>query len=427
MRLIYTLLLYLLLPLALLRLLWRSLAAPGYRADWQQRLGKTPQFAQSPIWVHAVSVGEVQAALPLLKRLLASYPQTPLLVTTTTPTGARHLRQSLGDRVTHSYLPYDLPFAVRQFLFRSRPLIGLIMETEIWPNLYYIAASQAVPLLLINARLSLRSARSYGRFQAFTQSTLMCLDAIAAQAPADAERFIALGAPASRVVMTGNVKFDVRIPTSQIEEAQALRRGWGIHRPLWLAASTHDDEELQVLKAHQLVRQQHKDTLLVIVPRHPERFDKVEQLCRKQGLTVVRRSSGKACGADTDVFLGDTMGELPMFYAAADVAFVGGSLVPVGGHNLLEPAAVGTPAIVGPYTFNFEHVTDLLIDKGAARRVLDVEALADTVNEFLKDPNLRDQLGEAGRQVVQANRGAVDTVLGLIAKRLQNRVSQATG
>lgn len=418
MRHIYTLLLYPLLPIVLIRLLWRSLKSPAYRQKWHQRLGDTPRFEQPPIWVHAVSVGEVQAALPLLKQLLATYPDSPLLVTTTTPTGADRLQQSLGERVTHSYLPYDLPFAVKRFFSNSQPSLGLVMETEIWPNLYHIAKESAIPLMLINARLSRRSARSYGRFKALTQATLRCLDAVAAQAPADAERFIALGAPEQKVFMSGNVKFDMTVAHSQLEEAEALRRVWGSDRSIWIAASTHEGEEEQVLQAFERVNKLVPQALLVLVPRHPERFDKVENLCFKQGLSVVRRSSQRPCSKETDVFLGDTMGELAMFYAAADVAFVGGSLVPVGGHNLLEAAAVGLPVLIGPYTYNFEYISELLLDRNAARRVMDSDELGRAVIEFLKEPNLRDAAGEQGRKVVAENRGAVDVVMGLITKRL---------
>lgn len=418
MRYLYTLLA---LPVAIffeLRLWWRALWSKQANHSWRQRLGQTPVFSVAPIWLHAVSVGEVQAVVPLLKRIIERYPDTPVLVTTMTSTGADRLKQSLGDHVTHSYLPYDLPFAVKRFLKRSQPRIGLIMETEIWPNLYHYAAGESIPLMLVNARLSHRSVRSYGRFQSLTQSTLGCLDVVAAQALADAERFIALGVPRERVFMTGNVKFDISVASSLLEEAEALRRIWGTSRSIWIAASTHEGEDEQVLQGFNLVQKMVPHALLVLVPRHPERFDKVQSLCEKQGFNVIRRSTGVMCVEDTDVFLGDTMGELNTFYAAADVAFVGGSLVPIGGHNLLEPAAVGLPVIIGPYTHNFEYISELLLDKGAARRVIDANELGLAVIEFLKEPNLRDDAGEQGRRVVEQNRGAVDAVKLLIAKYL---------
>ncbi|NOX27141.1 MAG: 3-deoxy-D-manno-octulosonic acid transferase [Gammaproteobacteria bacterium] len=418
MRYLYTLLA---LPVVIffeLRLWWCACWSKQANHSWRQRLGQTPVFSVPPIWLHAVSVGEVQAVLPLLKRIIDRYPDTPVLVTTMTSTGADRLKQSLGEHVTHSYIPYDLPFAVKRFIRRSQPCIGLIMETEIWPNLYHYAAQHSIPLMLINARLSQRSAHSYRRFRGLTSSTLGCLDMIAAQAAADAERFISLGVPRERVVMTGNVKFDISIAPSQLEEAEAIRRIWGSNRSIWIAASTHEGEDEQVLEAFNLVRKIVPQTLLVLVPRHPERFDRVEALCQDRDLNLVRRSSGAVCDDDTHVFFGDTMGELNMFYAAADVAFVGGSLVPIGGHNLLEPAAVGLPVIIGPYTHNFEYISELLLDKGAARRVMDANELGLAVIEFLKEPNLRDDAGEQGRLVIEQNRGAVEAVKTLIAKRL---------
>ena len=418
MRHLYTLLAF---PVAIffeLRLCWRSLWSRQSNHSWSQRFGQTPVFPVAPIWLHAVSVGEVHAVVPLLKKIIDRYPDTPVLVTTMTSTGADRLKQSLGDHVTHSYLPYDLPFAVQRFLKRSKPCIGLIMETEIWPNLYYYASKESIPLMLVNARLSSRSARSYGHFQRLTEQTLRCLDVVAAQASADAERFISLGVPPERVFMTGNVKFDISVASSQLEEAEAMRRIWGGNRSVWIAASTHDGEDEQVLDAFDLVKKAIPQALLVLVPRHPQRFDKVESLCEKRHFNVVRRSSGAMCSAETDIFLGDTMGELAMFYAAADLAFVGGSLVPIGGHNLLEPVAVGLPVLIGPYTHNFEYISGLLLDKGAARRVMDANELGLAVIEFLQEPNLRDDAGELGRQVVEENRGAVDAVKALIAKHL---------
>ncbi len=423
MRHFYTLLA---LPVAIffeLRLWWRALWSQQTHHAWRQRFGQTPVLTEAPIWLHAVSVGEVQALVPLLKQIINRYPDTPVLVTTMTSTGADRLKQSLGDHVTHSYLPYDLPFAVKRFLKRSKPCIGLIMETEIWPNLYHYAALESIPLMLINARLSHRSARSYGRFAELTEKTLCCLDVVAAQGSADAERFVDLGIPRERVFITGNVKFDISIASSQLEEAQALRRIWGSSRSIWIAASTHDGEDEQILQGFNLVQKTVPHALLVLVPRHPKRFDKVESLCQKHGLNVVRRSTGAMCSDNTHVFLGDSMGELAMFYAAADVAFVGGSLVPIGGHNLLEPAAVGLPVIIGPYTHNFEYISELLLDKGAARRVMDANELGLAVIEFLQEPNLRDNAGEQGRLVIEKNRGAVDRVKTLIAKQLDPIIS----
>ena len=399
---------------------WRE--GQNYDA-WKQRLGFAPKFSDSPIWMHAVSVGEVQAISPLIKRLLSKYPHMPLLVTTTTSTGAEHIRQMLGDNVVHAYLPYDLPFAVKQFFARVKPRVGLVMETEIWPNLYHYASRKGIKLALINARLSERSTRRYQYVRSLMEQTLNYLSAIAAQAPADAERFISLGAKRSNVLMTGNVKFDIEVIPSQLEEAESLRRLLGSNRSIWIAASTHEGEDEAILRAFSVVVKELPEALLVLVPRHPERFDSVENLCKKQGFTVVRRSSQQSFDKKIDIFLGDTMGELTMFYAAADVAFVGGSLVEVGGHNLLEPAAVGLPVIVGPYTHNFEYICELLIKRGAARRITSAEALARVVIDLLRSPNLRDEAGEQGQKVIQENRGAVKTVMQLVANQIDSKNS----
>ncbi|HKK14856.1 MAG TPA: lipid IV(A) 3-deoxy-D-manno-octulosonic acid transferase [Gammaproteobacteria bacterium] len=415
MRLLYTAILYLLTPLVLLRLVIRGLRAPAYWRGWGQRFGFIePLRGGRPVWVHAVSVGEVQAALPLVRGLRERHPHCPLLVTTTTPTGAARIGELFNDSVEHVYLPYDLPGAVSRFLDRVQPRLALIIETEIWPNLFAACRHRDIPLMMVNARLSPRSAAGYRRVARLMRDTLGNVSVIAAHARADATRLTELGAPADRVRVTGNIKFDVQLPRSLLERADALRRQCGADRPVWIAASTHEGEDEIVLAAFQRVRERVPDALLMLVPRHPERFARVVERCRKTGYRVVQRSTNEPCGPETDVFVGDTMGELSLFYAAADVAFVGGSLIPSGGHNPLEPAAVGVPVVIGPHVFNFQEISGLLLDAGAARQVADADQLAAAVVDWLRDGVRRNTAGEAGQAVVESNRGALDAVLKLV-------------
>lgn len=418
MRHTYTLLLYLLLPLVLLRLVWRGLRAPAYWRRWPERFGFAPPLtpAGAPvIWLHAVSVGEVQAATPLVRALHARYPRHTLVLTTMTPTGAEQVRASFGREVVHYYVPYDLPGAVRRFLTRVRPSVAIIMETELWPNIFHGCHARAIPLLLANVRLSERSAAGYRRIGRLTEEMLGHVTAIAAQTQADAVRIIALGAEAARVRVTGSIKFDVRLPASLREEAAVLRRSLGVERAVWIAASTREGEEPLILDAFASVQRTLPQALLVLVPRHPERFARVAALCRKRGFGTVLRSERRACATDTAVFIGDTMGELALLYAASDVAFVGGSLVPTGGHNMIEPAALGLPVITGPHVFNFAEVSHLLREAGAAEQVKNTEQLVAAVLAYLTDANLRHTTGEKGRRLVEQNRGAQEKVIHMIA------------
>lgn len=417
---LYTLLLRLLLPLALVRLLWRSLRAPAYRRRIGERLalkGSAPGPAD--VWVHAVSVGEVQAAAPLIRHLLTRDPPQRVLVTTTTPTGAARVEDLFGAAVTHRYTPFDLPGMVGRFLDAVRPRLILVMETEIWPNTLAEAERRGIPVVLANARLSTRSARGYGRLQPLTRETLNRFHRIAAQGAADARRFLELGAAPERVEVTGSIKFDQRLPASLQEQSEVLRRIWA-GRPVWVAASTHEGEEEPVLEAHRRVRARLPGALLVLVPRHPERFDRVADLVARAGLTLVRRSSRAGCGPETAVLLGDTMGELPVFLAAADAAFIGGSLVPVGGHNPLEAAAVGVPVATGPQVFNFAAIVELLVSEDAAVLVQDVEGLGALMTRWLADAAERARVGENGRRVVEQNRGALGRLIDLIEPRLRD-------
>ncbi|MCW8889874.1 MAG: lipid IV(A) 3-deoxy-D-manno-octulosonic acid transferase [Sedimenticola sp.] len=421
MRPLYTLILYLSLPLAILRLYWRSLKNPAYRNRIPERFGwLAEQQVKNGLWIHSVSVGETQAAEPLVKQLQERFPGLAIVITTTTPTGADRVHKLFGDSVTHLYFPYDLPFAVNGFLKAVRPKLLVMMETEVWPNLLAECERQSIPTILANARLSERSAKGYARLGAFSRQTFGRIGLVAAQSPADAERFLGLGVKSDRVRVTGSIKFDVRVPAMVREQAESLRRTWG-GRPVWVAASTREGEDEQVLAAHRLVLEKLPQALLVIVPRHPERFDKVALLCQREGFSCARRSTNDLCHEETAVFLGDTMGELPLFLAAADVAFVGGSLVPTGGHNVLEPAALGLPVVFGPHMFNFAMVSRMLLAEGAAVEVTNSSDLADWVVDWLSDANLRAQYGERALHVVEANKGALGRLFDILQAYLVDR------
>jgi 3-deoxy-D-manno-octulosonic-acid transferase len=413
--------LYLLAPVVLLRLAWRGLRAPDYLRRWPERFSFIePPVGEHVIWVHAVSVGEVQAAEPLIRAMMEQRPEFSILVTTVTPTGSTRVMEIFGHDVAHVYAPYDLPDAVARFFERVRPKLAIVMETELWPNLFQACRNRQVPLLLVNARLSEKSSRGYRHFRGLVEQTLAAVTQIAAQGEQDAERFVALGADPGCISVTGNLKFEQRISPSLLERAEVMRREWGADRPVWIAASTHEGEEDLVLDAFRQVRKAFPECLLVIVPRHPERFAEVIELCRQRGLGMCLRSERQPCTMDTQVFIGDSMGELLLFYAASDVAFVGGSLVHHGGHNMLEPAALGIPVVTGAHVFNFTDICNLLVKAGACETVDSVTGLERTVRDWLKDPNARHQAGESGRRVVEKNRGALSAVLAMVSSQLQS-------
>ncbi len=415
MRTLYTILFYLLLPFILLRLLWRGFRAPAYWQRWSERFGYFPPLPATPtIWIHAVSVGEVQASLTLIQELQKRYPRHPLLITTMTPTGSKRVQDLFGNSVSHFYLPYDLPGAVTRFLNQVQPQLAILMETELWPNLLFACQRRKIPVLLLNARLSVPSAAGYRKISGFMRQMLNCLTVIAAQTEADANRFLSLGATADQVQITGNLKFDSRLPANLSEQVESLRQQWGTDRLIWIAASTHEGEEEQILAAFLQVKRHFKHLLLVLVPRHPERFNRVTTLCKQRGFVTVRRSEGRMCTSQTDIYIGDTMGELPYIYAACDVAFVGGSLVPIGGHNLMEPAAVGLPILVGPYTFECAHISRRLWEEGVAYQVNNFVELATALKMLLGDKTQRREMGAKGRQFVQQNRGALGRVLTIL-------------
>lgn len=411
MRFAYTLLLYLLLPYVLARLVWRARRQRGYLEQVSERFGRYAQPVGGPIiWVHAVSVGETRAAEPLIKALMAKYPRHRVLLTHMTPTGREAGDGLFGENVDRCYLPYDYPGAVARFLRHFRPRAGILMETEIWPNLIHGCRAQGVPLHLVNARLSEKSFAGYRRFSRLARESLAGLAAIAAQSTDDARRFAALGA--SGVQVTGSVKFDVTLPPAQIELGRTWRRDFGERRPVLLAASTREGEEALVLDA--LAGIEAPDLLTIIVPRHPQRFDEVERLIVARGIPFQRRSRGAAIAPGTRVVLGDSMGEMFAYYAACDIAFIGGSLLPLGGHNLIEACAMGRPVLIGPSTYNFAEAAELAVRAGAALQVPDAGAMAQEAGRLLRDPAAAQRMGQAGLAFCAAHRGATARVLELI-------------
>ena len=418
MRTLYSFLWYLLLPFLFLRLWLRGRKAPAYRLRWKERMawGYRPGTLKNSLWVHAVSVGETLAAAPLIERLLADYPDVPLLVTTTTPTGSERVQALFGDRVTHVYCPWELPTALTRFMRAFDPQLVIVLETELWPNLCAAVKRHGAKLMLMNGRLSEKSYRGYGKLPRLIRPMMARFDALAVQTRVEAERYMALGAWPERVYPIGSVKFDMTLDTVVKQAASQLRVSFG-DRPVWIAASTHPGEDAPVLAAHKTLRAQKPDALLILVPRHPERFDGVADQVREAGLSVARRSQQEPA-ADAAVYLADTMGELLMLFGACDVAFVGGSLVPVGGHNLLEPAAWEKPVLTGPHLHNFSAIAQLLDEAGGLSVVDSGEALGDKLQALMSDPDQCTRQGQAAAAVVEANRGALEKGLELIAMEM---------
>ena len=423
-RFLYTLAAIALLPWAALHLLWRARKQPEYLGHWAERFGffgaaggRDP--TRPTIWLHAVSVGETRAAQPLVAALRLRYPAHHILLTHMTPTGRATSEALFGDSVERIYLPYDTPWAMRGFLRHYRPQFGLIMETELWPNLIAACKGAGVPLWLVNARLSARSARRYAKFPALSRQALQGLTAIGAQTAADAARFEALGA--ARVTVTGNVKFDIAAPAAQLDLGRELRARCG-NRPVWLAASTREGEEALILAAWNkaLGNGLRKvgagaTALLILVPRHPQRFDDVARIVAEHGFSLQRRSENAAIEATTEVLLGDSMGEMFAFYAAADVAFIGGSLLDFGSQNLIEAAACGTPILVGPSTRNFAEAAREAVACGAALAICDADELVAQVGAMLADGQARQRMAAAGRAFTERHRGATARTLELIS------------
>ena len=421
-RPLYSLLFYLAMPLVLLRLCWRSVEAPAYRRRWLERLAvygtDMPRLTQQSVVFHAVSVGEVHAAVPLIRAWQTTHPEQPVVVTSSTPTGSARVREIFADSVIHVYLPYDLPGAVRRFLKRFRPQMLVVLETELWPNLIYYCDRQGVSLLLANARLSARSQKGYAKIGKLSQAMLSRLTAVAAQSAADAERLCALGLARERVTVTGSLKFDLELDESQQAAGKALRTHCFGGRPVLIAASTREGEDDKVLRAYRLMRDACPQLGLVLVPRHPERFTTSAALFRAAGFRVQSRSqlSDAQQLENMDVLVGDTMGEMQGYYAMADIAFVGGSLVDTGCQNILEPAALGLPVITGPSLYNFAAISDVLREVGAQQVVQDEAQLAGAVLALLDDPVKRQAMATAAEATVAGSRGATRRVLSMMSR-----------
>ncbi|MCP4412404.1 MAG: 3-deoxy-D-manno-octulosonic acid transferase [Gammaproteobacteria bacterium] len=413
-RLLYTTLLYLIIPIELIRLYIRGRIVPEYHLRWSERFAVSlPDINSGGFWVHTASVGEFLAALPVIRQLLESHPESPITVTTMTPTGSERVKVKLGEQVNHIYAPYDLPDVISRFLDHVKPDKLLIMETELWPNIIAAASKRGIDIILMNARLSEQSAYGYSRFKSLTSSMLSKISVIAAHHQDDAERFIKLGAIKSSLTVTGNIKYDLKVKKNLLLQGKELREKFPSEL-VWIAGSTHRGEDEQILSAHRFVRKLYPDAQLILVPRHPERFDEVANLCQARGFSFSRRSLNQE--TDQQIYLGDTMGELLLLFAVADMAFIGGSLVEIGGHNLLEPAALSKPVLIGPYDYNFLDITRQMLAAKAAVRVDNAEQLAQQIILWQQNPDLMKKAGEQGLSVVNNNQGALKRLMVLIEK-----------
>jgi len=419
MRFFYSFLIVLCTPLALLYFAVRGLRDRAYLSRWHERFGFISVNDQrGGIWVHAASVGEFNAASPLIRALLKSYPDIPLTVTTLTPTGSERVKRDLGDKVAHSYVPIDLPGAVSRFLKRLQPRLIIVMETEIWPNLYLQSRHLNIPLLMANARLSKRSVNHFRHMPLFVKEVLQTVAWVGAQSADDAGRLVSCGANPECIDMTGNLKFDLSVPASLEERAIALRSRWGHERPVLVAGSTHEADENVVIPAFVELLETLPDALLILVPRYPERFSRTTQLARAAGLQTELRSQGESCSEQAQCFVIDTIGELMSYYACADVAYVGGSMGEQGGHNALEPAALGKPVLIGPNMENAQEIASQLLQCNAARQVSNQQEFRQSAEQILTDGVLRDRMGQAGRSLLEKNRGALDLTLKAVQKLL---------
>ncbi|TAK37604.1 MAG: 3-deoxy-D-manno-octulosonic acid transferase [Lysobacteraceae bacterium] len=426
LRGLYSAALYLLLPVTLYHLVWRGFRHGEYLLRWNERYAVYDPGAEPvDVWVHAVSMGEVNAAAPLVNALRARHPGLRMLVTSITPTGSARVRALWGDSVEHVYLPYDLPGAVSRFLRHFQPRMALVLETELWPNLLFGCREHGVPGWIVNARLSARSLRGYGLLRPLLRRALRTLRGVLAQSAADARRFVQLGADPAATVVTGNLKFDIAVPEGGDALSATLRERIG-ERPAWIAASTHPEEEAAVIAIHRELRGRWPDLLLLWAPRHPERFRGVAQQAVEAGWRVATRTLTRWPDADDAVFVVDTMGELVSFYACAQVAFVGGSLQDIGGHNLLEPAAVGTAVVSGPHLHNFADIAKRMQAAGALRVGADARQVVVHVGALLEDAAARAAMVSAGHALVEEGRGALSRTLALVDAGLQGHGAGAT-
>ena len=409
---IYRLLLNLAIPFGLINLLFRGFKNPAYWSRWRERFGfgsdEIKNAAPIDIWIHAVSVGEARAAAPLVNLLLEENPDCNIIITTTTPTGSAMVKMLLSDRVLHCYFPYDLAWAMNRFVPMVAAKMVVIMETEIWPNMIAAVKRSGSRLIYTNVRLSERSYKGYARFKGFVDQVLSQVDHFAVQGELDNKHLQLLGVPENKISVTGSIKFDVNIQPSLHESAQVLRRQLGSDRLIWIAGSTRDGEEGRILSVYKKLKLKFPSLLLILVPRHPERFDSVARKVQRRGLEFVRRTELPVELEPTaEIYIGDTMGELSLMYACSDVAFVGGSLEPLGGQNILEPCALGVPVVFGPHMFNFPEISRLTLKEGAGKMVQNSEQLAQVLEKLLANPSLRDEMGSKGVAFVEAHRGAL--------------------
>ena len=412
MRFLYSLLLIICTPLVLLYLALRGLKDKAYLSRWGERFGAiNAGTASGGIVLHAASVGEFNAAKPLIMALLESYPELPLTITTLTPTGSERVIQDLGDRVTHFYIPLDLPGVTTRFIDRLQPQLMIVMETEIWPNLYHAAHKKIVPLVIANARLSNRSSRRFQRLQGFTRQVLQSVIWIGAQSKEDRERLIQCGANPATTEMTGNLKFDLTIPSGLTEKSAQLRSAWNSERPVLVAGSTHEEDEIVLIPAFVELLKNSPSALLILVPRHPERFERTTQLAKAAGLRTELRSNSESCSEQAQCFVIDAMGELMTYYACGDIAYVGGSMGEQGGHNALEPAALSMPILFGPNMENAKEIATKLVESKAALVVNNQNELQETTNRLFKDTTLQHDMGRASLDLVELNRGALDLTM----------------
>ncbi len=409
MRVFYTLLFYLAYPALVLRLLWRGRKNPDYHQRIAERFAIYPAHRNCPgvFWFHAVSVGEAEALFPLIRELQARHPNAKWLITTTTPTGSARVRSVLKETVSHVYLPYDVPDAIERFMRCFKPQLAVFMETEIWPNIYAYCGQHAISLYIINARLSEKSARGYRKIPSLIQPALANITAIAAQTADDQNRFIEIGANPQHIVTLGNIKFDVNLSQEHLEQGQRLKQAIFRGRFVWICASTHPEEEAICLTLYQQLKQAIPELLLLIAPRHPERFLTVQKLAEQRGFVTITRSSNLACLTTTDVYLADTLGDLKMLYTTADIALVGGSLVPIGGHNILEAAVAGVPILFGPYMNNFKLIAQNILAEQAAIQCLDDKALANAVLMLYQSPEQRLAMVQKAKAFIIQNQGVM--------------------
>ncbi len=419
MRFLYSFLIMVSTPFVLLYFALRGLRDRAYLGHWNERFGFIPHPIQlRGIWVHAASVGEFNAACPLIKALLKTYPELPVMVSTLTPTGAQRVKKELGDQVSHSYIPIDLPGAVSRFLSRLQPRLVIVMETEIWPNLFLGINKLNIPLLMANARLSKRSTRRFSLISGLIKEALQSVTWVGAQSSTDEDRLLSCGVTPHRSVMTGNLKYDLLIPARLELEAATLRDGWNSERPVLVAGSTHEADENIVIPAFVELLTELPGALLILVPRYPERFSQSTQRALAAGLRTELRSQGESCSEQAQCFVIDSVGELMKYYACGDIAFVGGSMGDQGGHNALEPAALGKPVLLGPNMNNAKEIASQLLLCNAARRVTDQQGFRQTAKQLLTDTALRDSMGLAGRALVEKNKGALDLTLKAVRKLL---------